>query len=75
MLERDSAETLWAAVAELPARQRLLLRELFTENSFSYGEIAARCSMPIGSIGPTRARALHQLRRHLQERGFGPNSF
>jgi len=27
--------------------------------------------MPIGSIGPTRARALVHLRRKLEERGLG----
>jgi DNA-directed RNA polymerase specialized sigma24 family protein len=30
----------------------------------SYAEIAARLGIPIGSVGPTRARCLDRLRRH-----------
>jgi RNA polymerase sigma factor (sigma-70 family) len=71
VLDRDAAGDLWAAVAELPARQRSLLVALFREESSSYDEIAANCAMPIGSIGPTRARALSHLRRKLADRGLG----
>jgi RNA polymerase sigma factor (sigma-70 family) len=70
--DRETARDLWAAVADLPPRQRFLLVALFREEMSSYDEVAARCSMPIGSIGPTRARALSQLRRRLAERGLGP---
>jgi RNA polymerase sigma factor (sigma-70 family) len=69
---RDSARDLWAMVAELPARQQRLLIALFREELDSYNEVAARCAMPIGSIGPTRARALSHLQRTLTERGLGP---
>jgi len=66
------AQDLWAAVADLPPRQRFLLVALFREEPDSYTAVAAKCLMPIGSIGPTRARALSQLRRRLEERGLGP---
>jgi RNA polymerase sigma factor (sigma-70 family) len=56
----DTARALWETVAELPPRQD------------SYNEVATRCAMPIGSIGPTRARALSRLRSRLAERGLGP---
>jgi hypothetical protein len=36
---------------------------LFAETEPSYGEISAELDMPIGSIGPTRARCLARLRR------------
>lgn len=70
--DRDTARFLWAAVAELPPRQQVLVIALFREELDSYNDVAARCAMPIGSIGPTRARALAELRRKLDERGMGP---
>jgi len=70
--DRDSARDLWAAVAELSPRQQCLLIALFREELESYSDVAAKCRMPIGSIGPTRARALFHLRRKLAERGLGP---
>jgi RNA polymerase sigma factor (sigma-70 family) len=70
--DRAGAQDLWAAVADLPPRQRFLLVALFREELDSYTAVAAKCSMPIGSIGPTRARALSQLRCGLEERGLGP---
>ncbi|MDQ1648407.1 MAG: hypothetical protein QOG60_464 [Frankiaceae bacterium] len=69
--QRDTAQIIWAVVDELPARQRLLLQTMFRDDARGYGEIRDTCSMPIGSIGPTRARALEQLRRKLDERGLG----
>jgi RNA polymerase sigma factor (sigma-70 family) len=68
----DTARALWETVAELPPRQERLLVALFREELDSYNEVAARCAMPIGSIGPTRARALSRLRSRLTERGLGP---
>jgi RNA polymerase sigma factor (sigma-70 family) len=71
VVNRDAAGDLWAAVAGLPLRQRHLLVVLFREEMRSYQEVAARCGMPIGSIGPTRARALSHLRHELTDRGWG----
>jgi DNA-directed RNA polymerase specialized sigma24 family protein len=31
----------------------------------TYAEVAAALDLPVGSIGPTRARCLQQLRRRL----------
>jgi RNA polymerase sigma factor (sigma-70 family) len=61
--ERDAA--LWRAFRRLPGRDRALLRLLSSDPAPSYEEIAAALGMPIGSIGPTRARALDRLRRNL----------
>jgi RNA polymerase sigma factor (sigma-70 family) len=55
---------LQAGVAALPARERVLLERLFAEPARPYAEIAAELALPVGSIGPTRARALARLRRH-----------
>jgi RNA polymerase sigma factor (sigma-70 family) len=65
---RDAAQDLWAIVAELPRRQQRLLITLFRDEMNSYNDVAAECSMPIGSIGPTRARALSSLQRRLAQR-------
>jgi RNA polymerase sigma factor (sigma-70 family) len=69
--DRDEARGLWAAVAELSPRQQSLLIALFRDELDSYNDVAAKCAMPIGSIGPTRARALARLRSKLADRGLG----
>jgi RNA polymerase sigma factor (sigma-70 family) len=61
--ERDAE--LWAAFSRLPARDQALLRLLAIDSPPSYQEISAALDMPIGSIGPTRARSLERLRREL----------
>lgn len=57
-----------AALQTLSPRRQDLLRALFADDGRSYARIARDVGIPIGSIGPTRARALAQLRRVL-ERG------
>jgi DNA-directed RNA polymerase specialized sigma24 family protein len=47
----------------LPVRSQTLLRLLSADSPLSYKDISEVLSMPIGSIGPTRGRALDQLRR------------
>ena len=71
--KHDAARELWAAVADLPPPQRKLLMALFRDELDSYNEVSAKCSMPIGSIGPTRARALSHLQRKLAKRGLRPD--
>jgi RNA polymerase sigma factor (sigma-70 family) len=55
-----------SALAALPPRQRTLLRLLHSESAPSYEAIGSALGMPVGSIGPTRGRALERLRRELQ---------
>jgi RNA polymerase sigma factor (sigma-70 family) len=54
---------------QLPARARRLLRLLTADSGLSYRDISESMSMPVGSIGPTRARALEQVRRLATDRG------
>lgn len=61
--ERDAE--LWRAFAGLGSRDRALLRLLAADPPASYEEIGAALDMPIGSIGPTRGRALARLARRL----------
>ena len=67
VIDADTSRTLWKLVAELSPRRRTLLRTLFTDNPRSYAEVAHAAGIPPGGIGPTRARALQQLRRRLNE--------
>lgn len=69
-IDADTAQELWNLVAELPPRARSLLRALFTDAPLPYSEIAHTIGIPIGSIGPTRARALQQLRRMADKGGL-----
>jgi RNA polymerase sigma factor (sigma-70 family) len=62
VVDADAARRLSGLVDRLPARSAALIRGLFTEAPPSYTELARRCGVPIGSIGPTRARALRTLR-------------
>jgi RNA polymerase sigma factor (sigma-70 family) len=54
------------ALGALPPRQRTLLRLLHADGAPSYEAIGSVLGMPIGSIGPTRGRALERLRQELQ---------
>lgn len=62
MLKLERREALLAALAGIPERGRTLLLLLVREPPISYREISERLDMPIGSIGPTRARYLARLR-------------
>ena len=61
-LERERDAALRRAVARLSGRQRELVMHLLTTPAPTYEELAERLGMPIGSIGPTRERALARLR-------------
>jgi RNA polymerase sigma factor (sigma-70 family) len=52
-----------AAFAELPEACHTLLSMLIQDPSPSYAEVSSALGMPVGSIGPTRARCLAHLRR------------
>jgi RNA polymerase sigma factor (sigma-70 family) len=66
--ERDAA--LWRAFSQISERCGRLLRMLVASPPPSYEEIGAALDMPIGSIGPTRARCLEQLRKRLETTGM-----
>jgi RNA polymerase sigma factor (sigma-70 family) len=62
------AEVLWQAVGQLPDRCRELIRVLMASPPPSYAEVAAALGLPVGSIGPTRARCLQRLRDAVRDR-------
>jgi RNA polymerase sigma factor (sigma-70 family) len=62
LIRDERARAFRAALLELPAGRRELLELLLVDPPISYDEISAKLGIPKGSIGPTRARALEQLR-------------
>lgn len=52
-------------------RRRALIRMLFTDDPCSYDEVARITGIPLGGIGPTRARTLRQLRDKLDKHEVG----
>jgi RNA polymerase sigma factor (sigma-70 family) len=69
LLRDERSCALRRAFARLPARDQALLRLLTVDEAPSYDEIGAALAMPVGSIGPTRGRALDRLRRELRRAG------
>ncbi|MCX6399686.1 MAG: sigma-70 family RNA polymerase sigma factor [Propionibacteriales bacterium] len=73
LLAAERRQLLREALAELPEGRRELLLLLLADPPVGYEQISERLGIPIGSIGPTRARALDQLRRTRALRGLGPD--
>jgi RNA polymerase sigma factor (sigma-70 family) len=62
VVDAVTVDRLWELVATLPPRSRLVMRAMFGGEARPYAEVAAATGIPIGSLGPTRARVLEQLR-------------
>jgi RNA polymerase sigma factor (sigma-70 family) len=62
LMRAELSQAVLEALAELSERDRTLLLLLSADPPLPYKEIARRLGMPVGSIGPTRARALDKLR-------------
>jgi RNA polymerase sigma factor (sigma-70 family) len=67
LIESERRKEVRRALQQLPERQAILLRVLTEEPTLSYQDIAVRSGVPLGSIGPTRARALARLRATLED--------
>ena len=64
LLAAERHAALREAFGQLPAGCQRLLALLTADPPVSYAEISATLGIPVGSIGPTRRRCLHKLRRH-----------
>jgi RNA polymerase sigma factor (sigma-70 family) len=71
VLREEARRTVRAAVERLEGRRRRLIDALFYDEADHYADIARRIDMPVGSIGPVRARTLRDLRERLIQSGFG----
>jgi RNA polymerase sigma factor (sigma-70 family) len=59
---REQRDLVHQALSQLDPRSQALLRAVFLDpDTPSYQEIARRLGVPIGAIGPTRARSLKKL--------------
>jgi RNA polymerase sigma factor (sigma-70 family) len=65
LLEHEERIAVNTAVERLPERQSTIVRALLLDSGTSYADLADRLRIPLGSIGPTRERALARLRREL----------
>ena len=68
LIDEERRVAVHAAVKRLDGRKRLLLDALLRTPDANYVDLSQRLGMPIGSIGPTRERALDRLR---SDRGLG----
>ena len=70
------AAAMWRAFDRLSGRCRELLRILMASPPPSYAEVGAALGLPLGSIGPTRARCLQRLREEMAgiRDGLSPSS-
>ena len=75
LLANERARELWALVMRLPARCQLILRLLTADPPLSYRDLGEALDMPIGSIGPTRARCLEHLRKIASSAGISVEEF
>ena len=64
LLTAERHAALREAFKDLPPSYQRLLALLIADPPIPYAEISARLGIPIGSIGPSRARGLERLRRH-----------
>jgi RNA polymerase sigma factor (sigma-70 family) len=67
VVDADEAAHLWNVVTLLPPRGRAVVRALFSDERTPYAEVSRATGIPVGSLGPTRARVLRQLRALLEE--------
>ena len=66
LLAAERAAGVREAMTQLPWRWRRLMEMLMADPPASYAEISDQLGLPMGSIGPTRARCLARLRMLLE---------
>jgi RNA polymerase sigma factor (sigma-70 family) len=64
LIREERSIALREAMLELTPQRRELLRLLMVDPPIPYDQISIMLGIPRGSIGPTRARILDQLRNH-----------
>lgn len=71
LLALEEQHMVRTAVAQLPDRCRELLTLLYLEDPpLAYALVAERLTIPLGSIGPQRARCLEKVKKTLLALGF-----
>lgn len=67
LLQQERAHAVRRGMEALSEECRQLLTLLYGSEPTPYAEAAARLGMPVGSIGPRRARCLQRLRKNMEE--------
>jgi RNA polymerase sigma factor (sigma-70 family) len=70
LLAAEQRDVVRRAIATLPSGHRELMTALLAHPDLDYCGLGSMLAMPVGSIGPTRARCLERLRRHPAIRGL-----
>ena len=68
--QQDLAVRLHRILAELPSRQKLVMRGLMRHGHEGYAQASRQLGIPVGSLGPTRNRALQRLRADTRVRAL-----
>jgi len=68
----ERRRALHAVIGELRPQHQKLFHLLLADPQLSYAEISLRLGIPVGSIGPTRARCLSRLRASPALTGLSP---
>jgi RNA polymerase sigma factor (sigma-70 family) len=74
LLAAERHAVLKRALATLPERHRALMTMLVSDAAPDYQHISQTLAMPIGSIGPIRARSIARLLRHPELHGIRPGA-
>ena len=69
VLREERIHELRCGLASLSPECRALLDLLYGPEPASYAQVSEQLSMPMGSIGPRRARCLERLRKNLDVSG------
>jgi RNA polymerase sigma factor (sigma-70 family) len=72
LLAAERHAVLSRALETLPERHRRLMTMLASDAALDYQHISQALAMPIGSIGPIRARSIARLLRHPELHGIRP---
>ena len=70
LLEAERHDAFLHALETLPTRQRRLVTLLLAQPALDYAQIGSLLAMPVGSIGPTRARGLARLEQDVELRSL-----
>jgi len=70
LLRAERRQLVRDGLDELGPKQRALLLLLTQDPALGYQEVSGRLGIPVGSIGPTRARALESLRATAAMTGY-----
>jgi RNA polymerase sigma factor (sigma-70 family) len=62
-LNGERREAVRKAVGDLPEHQRRIVELFLSDPELRYDQVAAMAGVPVGSLGPTRRRALARLSR------------